>query len=99
MRPDQRTDLFGGLNVAEQTRVHFPQMLSRPVMIANAILRKFSSGIEPHIDKLATQRYLNPREFADALERLPSTQRSKIIDAMERAGVATAMQVEADKPQ
>ena len=99
MRPDQRTDLFGGLNVAEQTRVHFPQMLSRPVMIANAILRKFSSGIEPHIDKLATQRYLNPQEFADALERLPSAQRSKIIDAMERAGVATAMQVEADKPQ
>ena len=91
MRPEQRTDLFGGINVAEQTRAHFPQMLSRPVMIANAILRKFSSGIEPRIDALATRRYLNPQELAAALEQLPSTQRSQILDAMERAGVATAI--------
>jgi len=91
MRPEQRTDLFGGINVAEQTRAHFPQMLSRPVMIANAILKKFSSGVEPHIDALATRRYLNPQELAAALEKMPAAQRSQIIDAMERAGVATAI--------
>ena len=91
MRPDQRTDLSGGINVAEQTRVHFPQLLSRPVAIANAILRKFSMGIEPKIDKLAARRYLNPTELADALEKMPAEQRSKIVDAMERAGVATAI--------
>jgi hypothetical protein len=91
MRPEQRTDLFGGINVAEQTRAHFPQMLSRPVMIANAILKKFSTGVEPHIDTLATRRYLNPQELASALEKMPSTQRNQIVDAMERAGVATAI--------
>ena len=92
IRPDQRTDLFGGLRVAEETRTHVPQLLSRPMMAANAIMRYFSANIEPKIDKLATQRYLNPKEFADALEKLPPQTQSQIREAMKRIGIATTVQ-------
>lgn len=91
MKPEQRTDLYGGVNVAEKTTPHGPQLLSRPVAIANAIMRYFSKSIEPRIDALAAQRYLNPAELADALEKMPADKRSQIIDAMQRAGVATAI--------
>lgn len=91
-RPAQRTDLFGGLRIAEETRAHVPQLLSRPMMAANAILRYFSSNIEPQIDKVAAQRYLNPLQFADALDRLPANVRSRVVDAMVKGGIAPAVQ-------
>lgn len=92
IRPAQRTDLFGGLRIAEETRAHVPQLLSRPMMAANAILRYFSANIEPNIDKLATQRYLNPLQFAEALERLTSAARSRVLDTMQKIGIAPAVQ-------
>ena len=92
IRPDQRTDLFGGLRVAEETRTHVPQLLSRPMMAANAIMRYFSANIEPKIDKLAAQRYLNPKEFADALEKLPPQTQSQIRETMKRIGIAGTVQ-------
>lgn len=92
IRPDQRTDLFGGLRVAEETRTHVPQLLSRPMMAANAIMRYFSANIEPKIDKLAAQRYLNPKEFADALEKLPPQTQSQIMETMKRIGIASTVQ-------
>jgi hypothetical protein len=92
VRPSQRTDLFGGLRIAEETRAHVPQLLSRPMMAANAILRYFSSNIEPNIDKIATQRYLNPIQFAEALEKLTPSARSKVMDAMTKIGIAPAVQ-------
>lgn len=91
VRPAQRTDLFGGLRIAEETRTHVPQLLSRPMMAANAIMRYFSANVEPRIDTLATQRYLNPQEFAAALEKLPPQTQSKIVEAMTRVGIANAV--------
>jgi len=100
MKPTQRTDLFGGLRIAEETRTHVPQLLSRPMMAANAILRYFSASIEPAIDKVAAQRYLNPQEFAAALDKLPPQAQSKIMQAMERVGVAAAVtqEIKANEP-
>jgi hypothetical protein len=92
VRPAQRTDLFGGLRIAEETRAHVPQLLSRPMMAANAVLRYFSSNIEPSIDKIATQRYLNPIQFAEALEKLTPSARSKVMETMTKIGIAPAVQ-------
>ena len=92
VRPSQRTDLFGGLRIAEETRAHVPQLLSRPMMAANAILRYFSANIEPRIDRLAAQRYLNPTQFADALDKLPPAARTSVIDTMTKIGIAPAVQ-------
>lgn len=73
-KPDQPTNLAGGINVAEQVRTHAPQMLSRPMMIANYILKKLSGGVEPRLDAEAASRYLNPKQLADAIEQYQSGQ-------------------------
>ena len=91
IRPAQRTDLFGGLRIAEETRTHVPQLLSRPMMAANAIMRYFSANVEPRIDALAAQRYLNPQDFAVALEKLPPQTQSQIVETMKRIGIANAV--------
>lgn len=91
IRPEQRTDLFGGLRIAEETRTHVPQMLSRPMMLANAVLRKLSSDVEPNIDKIATRYYLNPQEFAKALEQMTPRARSQVMSELQTLGVAGAV--------
>jgi hypothetical protein len=71
MNPPQKTSLQGGVNVADDTRAHVPQMLWRPAMLANALLKAAGSGIEPKIDALAAERYLNPKKLAEFLGKIP----------------------------
>jgi len=99
LRPAQKTDLFGGLRVAEETRTHIPQMLSRPMMAANAVLRYVSSGIEPKIDARAAHLYLNPLEFADALSKLPSDKQNAAIEMLKRVGAANAVAAEVQQAE
>lgn len=89
-KPDQPTSLGGGINVAEQVRTHAPQMLSRPMMIANYILKKLSGGVEPRLDAEAAARYLNPKQLADALEKyqLGLQRGSAMADVLRRWGPA-----------
>lgn len=89
-KPAQRTNLGGGVNVAEETRLHLPQMLSRPMMVANAIMKRIGSGIEPRIDAEATRRYLNPQELAKALESMPPPQQSVANALLQRLGIIGA---------
>lgn len=81
LKPAQRTNVAGGLNVAEETRAHLPNMLSRPAMIANAILRYAGAGVEPRVDKVMAEQFLNPVELAKALQTATPAQR-KVIEAM-----------------
>ena len=81
-RPVQPTNLQGGLNVAEEVRPHAPQMLSRPMMLANAVLRRLGRDIEPQIDAAAARRYLTPSLLAKALESVPAPQRSYVMNAL-----------------
>jgi hypothetical protein len=62
------------------------------MMAANAILRYFSSNVEPTIDRIATQRHLNPIQFADALDKLTPQARNQVIEAMTKIGIAPAVQ-------
>lgn len=91
-KPIQRTNLGGGMNVAEETRLHLPNMLSRPMMLANAVLKRVGTGVEPRLDAEATRRYLNPQELAKALERLPAPQQSVAMTMLQRLGLAGGAQ-------
>jgi len=100
-RPVQRTELGGGIRMAEEQRLHIPQLLSRPALAANFVLKKLGQGVEPKLDKIAAERYLDPQKLADALESVRPSERAKVIkNLMSRgyiigpAGAATASSLE-----
>lgn len=76
LKPPQRTQLRGGVDVTQEITPHLPQMLSRPMMLANFIANKIGRGIEPRLDTEAARRYLNPQLLADALQDIPPQQRN-----------------------
>lgn len=90
-RPAQRTELGGGVNVAEETRVALPQMLSRPMMATNFVLRKLGAGVETRLDPEAARRYLNPDKLADALAQLPPAQRFPVLQELMQLGRVPVM--------
>jgi hypothetical protein len=102
-KPIQKTNLGGGINVAEETRLHAPQLLSRPMMMTNFVLRKLGQDIEPRIDKAATQRYLDPQLLAKELEKFtPAAKQSIVKDMIQRGylpGMAGTASVAASEVQ
>lgn len=89
-KPPQKTDLRGGVNIAEETRTHLPNMLYRPTMLANAVLKLAagSSGIEPKLDRAMAQDFLHPDRLAAALQD-PNQQYAPIIRAILERGLAS----------
>ena len=87
-KPLQRTELGGGVNVAEETRTKLPQMLSRPMMLTNFIVSNIMrrSGIEEKLDKAAAARYLDPKLLANELEKVPPAWRGKVIQDLLNKG-------------
>ncbi len=84
-KPAQRTNVGGGLNVAEETRAHIPNLLSRPAMVVNAVLKAAAGkkfGIEPRVDEIMADQYLNPQKLADALRTAGPAERSAIVKAL-----------------
>ena len=72
LKPTQRTNLQGGVNVSKEVMPHLPSLLSRPIVISNWLLSHLGkSNIEPKIDQLATQLYLNPQMLSQALAAQP----------------------------
>lgn len=69
--PPQKTNLSAAPEVVEQSRVHLPNLLSRPAMLANAALRMMGHKVEPKVTKVMATRYLNPQELATALTGKP----------------------------
>lgn len=80
----QRTNLYGGVNVAEETRPRLPNLLSRPAMIANFLLSAGGQRVEKEIDKLATDAYLNPSKLADILDKMPASQKNRLLDILQQ---------------
>lgn len=94
VRPVQRTNLGGGVNVAQDQTAHIPNMLSRPMMIANAILSKLGAGVEGRVDAEASRRYLDPKYFASELDKVAPKDRNAVIEAiLQIAPPQTAMQM------
>lgn len=90
-RPPQRTELGGGVNVAEETRVALPQMLSRPMMATNFVLKKLGAGVEAKLDPEAARRYLDPQKLASALETIPPAQRFPVLQELMQLGRVPAL--------
>ena len=84
LKPIQKTNLGGGINVAEETRTHLPNMLSRPMMLANAVMKTLAGkkgGIEPRVDAYMAQQQLNPQLLAGDLTKHQQISRvNEIID-------------------
>ena len=91
VKPAQRTELGGGINVAEETRVKAPQLLSRPMMATNFILKKLGEGVETRLDPEAARRYLDPQRLATELEKVPQSWRPRILDDLVRMGRIPAL--------
>lgn len=79
LKPLQRTILSGGQNVTSDVTAHIPQLLSRPAMIVNAVLRYMGANVEPRVDAIMAQRFLTPSLLADAIEKSPQSTRQRII--------------------
>lgn len=76
------TNLTGGTSISELNGVKAPNMLSRPAMVANFILKKFGAGADEKINKLAGEQYLNPKLLAQALKDVPKSERALFIEAI-----------------
>lgn len=65
--------------------------LHRPIMIANAILKRVGKNIEPKYDRILTELQNDPAKMADIL-RLPASNPDKqmLIELMQRAGIIGA---------
>ena len=90
-KPAQRTELGGGVNVAEEMRLKAPQLLSRPMMATNFILKKLGQGVEEKIDPEAARRYLNPELLAAELEKVPVQWRPAIVNDLINRGRIPAL--------
>ena len=91
LRPAQKTDLAGGADVAGQMRVHGPQMLSRPMMVTNYILKRMGESVEKRIDPEAARRYLDPQALATELEKFSPAMKRTIVQDMIRIGKLPAI--------
>ena len=91
LRPAQRTELGGGVNVAEETRLKAPQLLSRPMMATNFVLKKLGEGVETRLDPEAARRYLDPQILAKELGKLPADWRPKVVSDLVRMGRIPAL--------
>lgn len=90
-KPAQSTSLLTS-NIANQEVKGLPSLFSRPVVIANWVLKtiKGSSGsLEQKIDSINAARMLDPAKFAEAMKEIePSTRELVMRQLIERHGVA-----------
>jgi hypothetical protein len=86
--PLQKTNIRGGLNVANETTLSLPNLLSRPAMMANYVLKSMGKNIEPSIDAYFAKLYLNPVELGKVLASSPPNKRAIINDRIQAWGRA-----------
>ena len=98
LRPEQPTQLQSGVSVTEGLSPHLPNMLSRPAMLANAILSKISGGVEQRLDREAAKRYLNPQYMADELDSVPPRFRPMIEALMQQVPAYSAAMAAQERP-
>lgn len=68
--PLQPTNLQGGHQLTKESMETLPRILSRPIVITNALLGAIGKqSVEPRIDALAAQAFTNPPQLADLLAR------------------------------
>jgi hypothetical protein len=66
------TRVSGADAIPGQVGLPLPNLLSRPAMIANFVLRHAGKSSENKIAQLVAEQYLNPNQFAASLEEVPA---------------------------
>ena len=90
IKPQQPTNLGGGVNVAEETRPHVPNLLSRAAMASNFALRVAGKKLEPEVDRVFQKIFLDPASFTTEMSKLPAKTRIDIERLLRNANVLTA---------
>jgi len=78
LKPLQKTLLAGSSNITGSVTGSIPNLLSPPAMIANAVLKWIGMGVEPRVDAVMAQRFLDPATLADVLEKATPSQRAAV---------------------
>ena len=65
-----------------------PNLLYRPTMIANFMMKHFAKDAEDKIAKVAAQQYLNPPAFAKAMAEIPPRYKPMIDALMQQVPAA-----------
>lgn len=92
--PAQKTNLGGGLDIANETKPPMPNLLSRVAMTGNFILRRMGSKLEPKIDELAAEVFSNPQAYADLMARTPPQMRFQLDKALRAANALAVYQAD-----
>lgn len=95
--PLQKTDLRGGVNVAGETTVSLPNLLSRPAMMANYVLKMAGRNIEPEIDAYLAKLYLNPKELGKVLSKVDPAQRARFNAIVQSYSTTNAANLQAQQ--
>lgn len=76
---------LGGTEVVESGgSVHLPNLLSRPAMIANFVLKKLGRGADDRINEIAAKQYLDPKVLAEALKDVSPSRRQIVMQEIIR---------------
>ena len=94
-RPLQQTNLRGGVDVAKETSLSLPNLLSRPAMLTNYVMKHLGKNVEPRIDAYFKYLYLNPQELAKVIEKLPSSERPAVMSKITEFANKTIPQISA----
>lgn len=68
-KPPIKTQIGGGVKMGEEQRMHIPQMLWRPGLVANYVLKIMANRVEPEIDRIATELLRDPKKFSELLRQ------------------------------
>lgn len=88
-RAARQTSIAGNEAIPERLGVPLPNLLSRPAMIANFLMKKVGESAEEKIAKEAAMQYLHPAQFA-AGQSTVSPRFQPMIDALMRQAAGAA---------
>jgi hypothetical protein len=89
-RLGRQTQVGGSDAIPGQVGLPFPNLLSRPAMIANFVLKHIGQSAEKKIAENAATEYLNPQQLAGALKDVPLRYRPMIEALMQQAPAVAA---------
>jgi hypothetical protein len=92
LNPLQKTNIGGGVDIADQTRPKMPNLLNRAAMVINFGLRQVGYSIEPKVEHALSEIMLDPKKYAQVMSQLPAKTRldvDKLLPVVNQLSFAT----------
>lgn len=85
------TNPTGATNIAQASEGQLPRLLNTAATVTNWVMRKLGEGADEKIVKMAAERYLNPKQLAEALDaaRLAQPKSSMMANQIRNATIGT----------